>query len=97
MAYFVTLDAANRITGLYTNEDGYAPPPPEAVAVTAEQGEQLRHGFASWKLVAGALVPYVAPPDYSALGLNNFKAMIRRRAAKLPALDAHFLLKTIGE
>lgn len=30
-------------------------------------------------------------------GSQNYKAMIRRRAAKLPAIDAIILLKTIGE
>lgn len=59
MTYCVTLDADNHITGLYTDEAGYAPPPPDAVPVTAEQGELLRRGFAAWMLVGGELTPCI--------------------------------------
>lgn len=44
----------------------------------------------------GIFTPQPAPPAKDD-GSENYKAMIRRRAADLPAIDAVLLLKTIGE
>lgn len=91
MAYSVTLDAANRITGLYTDADGYASPPPESVGVTAEQGEQLRHGFAAWTLAGGELVAFVPPPVslQTAQSLKVIEIEAARDAACYMDVTAH--------
>lgn len=56
MAYFVVTDDGGVITELYTDEEGYAPPPDGAIPISDEEGEVLRRGFANRKLVNGVVV-----------------------------------------
>lgn len=56
MPHYVTTDAANNITGLYTDEAGYAQPPAGAQQITEPDANILRSGFACYQLVSGVVV-----------------------------------------
>lgn len=56
MTFFILIDADNHVNGLYTDGVGYATPPVDSIAITNEQGELLRGGFAGYSLVNGELL-----------------------------------------
>lgn len=56
MGYLITTADGGLITGLYSDEPGYATPPPGAVPISDADGELLRRGFGKHKLTGGVIV-----------------------------------------
>ena len=56
MAYFITTDASNAITGFYTDDPGYATPPANALPVSQSGADLLKTGFAQYQYLNGAAV-----------------------------------------
>lgn len=56
MAFFVTTDTSNLITGLYTDDGDFADPPVGAVQVTIADFALLRSGRGKYKFINGVLV-----------------------------------------
>lgn len=64
--YYAAVDILGNITGLYTDEPGYAPVPVGAIQLSDADGELLRSGFAGYQLVAGAAVRVIDYADLKA-------------------------------
>jgi len=70
--------------------------PEGAIPLTDAEYDQLASG--EYTYVNNAIIPYIKPaPTPAEVASNNYKGVIRRRAAKLTPIEAVLLLKTIGE